>query len=106
LTRQADLLEVIAAPRPPARLARRLHGWQQQRHEHPNNRDHHQQLHQRKAAARDWPARICTMRHRRSPEMIDAYKNRQRLLIDSGGKRMFRRRRSSKILDALPTLSK
>jgi hypothetical protein len=50
-------------------LARRLHGRQQQRYEHPDNRDHHQQLDEGKtpptsqASTRD--AQCCS--HRSNP---------------------------------------
>jgi hypothetical protein len=47
MQRQPHLLQVVAALHPPRRLARRLHGRQQQRHQHPDDGDHHQQLNQR-----------------------------------------------------------
>jgi hypothetical protein len=49
--RQADLLEVIAALGAAGRFAGRLHGRQEQSHEHADDRDHHQQFHQRESSA-------------------------------------------------------
>ncbi len=45
--RQADLLEVVDALGAPGRLAGRLHRRQQERDQHGDDRDHHQQLDQR-----------------------------------------------------------
>jgi hypothetical protein len=41
---------IVRTARPPRRFPRPLHGWQQERDERSNNRDHHQQLDQRKRA--------------------------------------------------------
>jgi hypothetical protein len=38
LQRQPELLHIAAALHPPGRFAGRLHRWQQQSHEHANNR--------------------------------------------------------------------
>ena len=46
---QAHLLEIVGAGHPPAGLAGRLHGGQEQADERANNGDHDQQLDQRKA---------------------------------------------------------
>jgi hypothetical protein len=46
---QADLLQVVGASAAPRRLARALHGGQQQGDEQANDRDHHQELDKRKA---------------------------------------------------------
>ncbi len=46
--RQCDLLEVVATLNPPGRFARRLHGWQQERDQDRDDRDHDQQLDERK----------------------------------------------------------
>ncbi len=48
---QADLLEIVLARRQPRGLAGRLDGRQQQGHENADDRDHDQQLDQRKANA-------------------------------------------------------
>jgi hypothetical protein len=45
----ADLVQVVGALRAPRRLARGLHRRQQDRHEHADDRDHDQQLDQRKS---------------------------------------------------------
>jgi hypothetical protein len=45
--RQSQLLNLILALRAPGRLAGRLHGGQQQRHEHADNGDDDQELNQR-----------------------------------------------------------
>src|SRR5690606_7414831 len=45
-----NLLQVIAALHPPCRLAGLLDRWQKQRHQHPNDGNHHQQLDECKAA--------------------------------------------------------
>ena len=45
---QADLLQIVRALRAPGRFAGRLHGRQQQRHQHADDGDHHQQLDERK----------------------------------------------------------
>jgi hypothetical protein len=47
---QADLLEIVAALRPPGRFAGGLHGRQQQTNQDADDRDHDQQLDQRKTA--------------------------------------------------------
>jgi hypothetical protein len=49
---QADLLEIVLALRAATRLPRSLHRRQQERDENANDRDHHQQLHERKPMAR------------------------------------------------------
>jgi hypothetical protein len=46
---EADLLQVVDAPGPPRRLARRLDGGQQQGDQDGDDRDDHQQLDQREA---------------------------------------------------------
>ena len=51
--RQADLLQVVDALGPPGRLARRLHGGQEQGDQHGDDGDDDQQLDQRESAARD-----------------------------------------------------
>ena len=48
--RDADLLEVVGALHPPGGFPRGLHGRQQQRDQDPDDRDHDQQFHERKAA--------------------------------------------------------
>ena len=45
--RDPDLLQVVDALAPPRRLAGRLHGRQQQRDQHADDGDHHEQLDQR-----------------------------------------------------------
>ena len=45
---QSQLLEIIAALHPSRRLAGRLHRRQQQRNQNPDDRDDHQEFHQRK----------------------------------------------------------
>jgi hypothetical protein len=47
----ANLLEIVLALRPPGRFAGRLHGRHEQRHQEPEDGDHAEQLHERKAAA-------------------------------------------------------
>ena len=44
--RQADLLQVVGALHPAGRLARRLHGRQQQGDQHADDRDHDEQFDQ------------------------------------------------------------
>ena len=51
LERHADLDEVVEALRPPRGLAGRLHGREQQRDQHGDDRDHDQQLDQGEAGA-------------------------------------------------------
>ena len=46
---QTNLLQVVVALRTPCRLARRLNGRQQQRHENADDRNDHQQLDQGKS---------------------------------------------------------
>ena len=46
--RQADLLQVVRALRTPGSLAGRLNSRQQQGNQHANDRDHDQQLDERK----------------------------------------------------------
>ena len=46
---QRQLLEPVAAGRPPGRLACRLHGRQQQPHERADDGDDNEQLHEREA---------------------------------------------------------
>jgi hypothetical protein len=41
-----DLLEIVSTVHPPGRLAGRLHGWQQQGNENPNDGDNNQQFHE------------------------------------------------------------
>ena len=48
--RQADLLQVVLALKSPGRLARRLHGRQEQRDQYPDNRDNDQEFYKREAA--------------------------------------------------------
>ena len=48
LNGQANLLELIFALRPPCRLTGRLNRWEQQGHQNADDRDHDQQLDQRK----------------------------------------------------------
>jgi len=48
---QADLPEVIGALRPPGGFAHRLHGRQQQRDQHADDGDHHQQFDQGESTA-------------------------------------------------------
>jgi hypothetical protein len=45
--RKTVLPQMILAARPPRGLARSLHGRQQERDQHTNNRDHDQQLDER-----------------------------------------------------------
>ena len=59
---QAELLEVVGALHPAGRLARRLHRGQQQRDQDADDRDHHQQLDQRKRR----PPRVRAVSHVRS----------------------------------------
>jgi hypothetical protein len=40
---------MVLALHPPRRFAGRLHGWQQERDQYADDRDHHQQLHQCKS---------------------------------------------------------
>ena len=47
---QPNLLEIVRALGPPRRFASRLHRRQEQRHQDTDDRDHHEQLHQREAA--------------------------------------------------------
>ena len=47
--RQPDLLHVVGARAAPRRFAGSLHRRQQQRDQHADDRDHHQQLDQRKS---------------------------------------------------------
>jgi hypothetical protein len=49
VNREADLLQVVAALRPPRRLPRCLHCRQQQGHQDANNRNDNQQLNESKA---------------------------------------------------------
>ena len=49
----AELGQVVQALRPPGGLPRGLNGRQQQRDQNADDRDHHQQLHQRKPACDD-----------------------------------------------------
>ena len=49
LNRNADLLDLVLAVRPPSRLAGRLDRRQQERHEDADDRNDHQQLDKRKA---------------------------------------------------------
>ena len=42
--RHADLSEIVRTRDAPSRLARRLHGRQQERHQHPDDRDHDQEF--------------------------------------------------------------
>jgi hypothetical protein len=48
--REPNLFEVVRTLHPPGRLARGLHGREQQRHENANNRDDDQELHEREAS--------------------------------------------------------
>jgi hypothetical protein len=41
---ETNLLEAIGALHSAGRFASRLNGWQQQRHQDPNDGNHHQQL--------------------------------------------------------------
>jgi len=52
LNGQPALLEIVATLHAPRRLARRLHGGQQQRHQDADHRDDDQQFHQREARSR------------------------------------------------------
>ena len=52
---QAELPKIVRALRPPGRFAGRLNGRQQQRDQDADDRDHHQQLDERKAASLDRP---------------------------------------------------
>src|SRR5436190_4118902 len=56
---EAQLLQVVLAPRAAGRLAGGLHGRQEQRHQNADDGDYHQQFDERKAAperklAHDW----------------------------------------------------
>ena len=44
MQRQADLMEIVGTFQATRRLTRRLHRWQQERDEDPNDRDHDQEL--------------------------------------------------------------
>jgi hypothetical protein len=59
MNRQADLLEVVLALRSPRRLARGLDRRQQERDQYPDNRDHNQQLDERKTTLADGSARLA-----------------------------------------------
>ena len=48
---QTNLLQIVLALRPASRLTSLLNSRQQQRHQNGNDRDHHQQLNQRKTSA-------------------------------------------------------
>ena len=48
LTGRRHLLEIVGALRPPRRFARGLNRRQQQRHQHADDRDHHEQFDERK----------------------------------------------------------
>ena len=50
MQRQTDLLEIVDALRTTRRLSGRLHGWQQQRDQNGDDRDHHQEFNQRETA--------------------------------------------------------
>ena len=65
--RQAELLEVVRTLRPPGRLAGLLYGRHEERREHRDDGDHHQQLDQRKAGTR-------AGRHLRWPQAGDESK--------------------------------
>ena len=54
---QPLLMQIVLTGHPPGRFAGHLHGRQQQRNEHADNRDHDEQLDQREAAATVGPAR-------------------------------------------------
>jgi hypothetical protein len=56
--RQAELLKIVEAGRPPGRLTGRLHGRQQETHERPDDRDDDEQFDQREAPPLDAPRRI------------------------------------------------
>jgi hypothetical protein len=47
----AKLLQIVLALRSPRRLTGHLHGGEQQRHQHADDRNHHQQFNQGEAAA-------------------------------------------------------
>ena len=73
--RQAELLEVVDALRPPRRLAGRLHGGQQQGDQDGDDRDHHQQLDQRETRT---PRSDST--HRTTPWMRMEEKKDQKII--------------------------
>src|SRR5688572_20082382 len=56
LHRDPELPEIVRAARSPSRLARRLDRRQQQRNQRADDRNHHQQLDQRKTARSHDPA--------------------------------------------------
>ena len=49
---QSHLLDVVRALQPPCRLPSRLHGRHQQADQNPDDRDHHQEFHERERGAR------------------------------------------------------
>jgi hypothetical protein len=66
LHRQRPLLEMVLALIPPGGFAGCLHRWQQKSHEHADDRDHHQQFHERKAGGNaDMP--LSQRRHLQLP---------------------------------------
>ena len=64
--RQAELLQVVGALGAPGRFAGRLDGWQEQRDEHGDDGDHHQQLDQRERF-HGFSSKVCVGQHRGSP---------------------------------------
>ncbi len=63
--RKADLLEIVLARQPPRRLAGRLHGRQEERHEDADDEDHHEKLNERESTVPD-----VVLRHGMSEGLI------------------------------------
>jgi len=59
---RASCRSVVLARRPPGRFTGDLHGRQEQAHEHADDRDHDQELHERKAPRRRGQEAVPTMR--------------------------------------------
>jgi hypothetical protein len=70
---QNQLLVIVAALRAASRLAGCLNGWQQQSHQHANDRNHHKQLDERKAFALGVTAPLLP--YRSHVELLEAKKN-------------------------------
>jgi hypothetical protein len=71
LQSQTDLLQIILALRSATRLARRLHGGQQQGDQHADDGDHHQKLDKRKTATspQAWSHSETLEKDRRCPDV-------------------------------------
>jgi hypothetical protein len=68
---QTDLFQMVDALRPPSRLAGGLHRGQQQRDQHTDNRNHDQQLDQRKASRPSTTPALISRAHQHLPVSLD-----------------------------------